>query len=239
VGKFDVIDIDPHGTAAPFMDAAIDGLDDGGLLCITCTDVINFASTAHPENAFALYGGLPLKGPLSHEGGLRLILNGIAASAAKYGLVIEPLLSLSIDFYARIFVRIHKSQAEVKFASGNTMLVYNCDAGCGAWTIQPLAQVKQRPDEDEKGYHFSLAQAPVSTPNCEHCGFETHLGGLMWAGPLHNPYFIQKILDMLPAMDRETYQTIDRLLTTALEEDLDKKTTPQQLSWLLKNRLTN
>ena len=58
----------------------------------------------------------------------------------------------------------------------------------------------------------------------------------MWAGPLYNPYFIQKILDMLPAMDRETYQTIDRvegLLTTALEEDLDKKTTPQQLSAII------
>jgi tRNA (guanine26-N2/guanine27-N2)-dimethyltransferase len=235
VGKFDVIDLDPYGTAAPFLDAAVQGINDGGLLCVTCTDAGVFASTGHPEKAFALYGGLPLKGPLSHEGGLRLILNGIAASAAKYGLAIEPLLSLSIDFYARIFVRIHRSPAEVKFTAGNTMLVYDCDAGCGAWTIQPLAQTKQRPDKKgEITYHFSLAQGPVSTPKCEHCGFKTHLGGPMWAGPLHNPYFIQKILDMLPAMDRETYRTIDRvegMLTTALEEDLDlvasyKETTP-------------
>ncbi|OXV08412.1 hypothetical protein Egran_03825 [Elaphomyces granulatus] len=108
------------------------------------------------------------------------------------------------------------------------MFVYNCDAGCGAWTIQPLAQMKERPDK--KGYHFSLAQA-VLTPNCEHCGFKTHLGGPMWA---HNPVFIQNILDMLPAMDRETYRTLDRvegMLTTALKEDLDlaassKETTP-------------
>ena len=224
VGKFDVIDLDPYGTAAPFMDAALQGINDGGLLCVTCTDAGVFASAGHPEKAFALYGGLPLKGPLSHEGGLRLILNGIAASAGKYGLAIEPLLSLSIDFYARIFVRIHRSPAEVKFTSGNTMVVYNCDAGCGAWTIQPLQD-----REDENG----LTQA-VSTPKCEHCGFRPHLGGPMWAGPLHNPHLIQKILDMLPVIDRETYRTIGRMegmLTTALEEDLDlvafsKETTP-------------
>jgi tRNA (guanine26-N2/guanine27-N2)-dimethyltransferase len=225
IGKFDVIDLDPYGSAAPFMDAAVQGINDGGLLCVTCTDAGVFASTMHSEKAFASYGGLPLKGELSHEGGLRLILNGISASAAKYGLAIEPLLSLSIDFYARIFVRIHRSPAEVKFTSGNTMLVYNCDAGCGAWRIQPLAQTKQRPDRKGKiANHFGLAQGPVSTPTCEHCGFKTHLGGPMWAGPLHNPHFIQKILDMLPVIDRETYQTVDRMkgmLITALEEDLD------------------
>ncbi|KAN0073249.1 S-adenosyl-L-methionine-dependent methyltransferase [Elaphomyces granulatus] len=196
VGKFDVIDLDPYGTAAPFVDAALQGINDGGLLCVTCTDAGVFASAGHLEKAFALYGGLPLKGPLSHEGGLRLILNGIATSAGKYGLAIEPLLSLSIDFYARIFVRIHRSPAEVEFTSSNTMA--------------------------------------VSTPKCEHCGFRPHLGGPMWAGPLHNPHLIQKILDMLPVIDRETYQTIGRMegmLITALEEDLDlvafsKETTP-------------
>ena len=45
----------------------------------------------------------------------------------------------------------------------------------------------------------------------------------MWAGPLHNPYFVQRILDRLPSLDSSTYQTLDRLegmLTLALEEDL-------------------
>ncbi|KAL1981245.1 hypothetical protein VTN96DRAFT_2844 [Rasamsonia emersonii] len=224
-GKFDVIDLDPYGTAAPFLDAAVQALNDGGLLCVTCTDAGVFASTGYPEKTFSLYGGIPIKGSHAHEAGLRLILNGIATSAAKYGLSIEPLLSLSIDFYARLFLRVYKSPAEVKFNSGNTMLVYSCDSGCGAWSIQPLTQTKQR--LDKKGdpfYHHSLAQGPVSTPHCEHCGFKTHLGGPMWAGPLHNPHFIQRILNMLPELDRDTYQTVDRIegmLTTALEEDLD------------------
>ncbi|KAL1965430.1 hypothetical protein VTN77DRAFT_5686 [Rasamsonia byssochlamydoides] len=234
-GKFDVIDLDPYGTAAPFLDAAVQAVNDGGLLCVTCTDAGVFASTGYPEKTFSLYGGAPLKGAHSHEAGLRLILHGIAISAAKYGLSIEPMLSLSIDFYARVFVRVYKSPAEVKFTSGNTMLVYNCDSGCGAWSIQPLTNTRQRLDKKgEPCYQHSLAQGPVSTPHCEHCGFKTHLAGPMWAGPLHNPHFIHKILNMLPELDRDTYQTVDRIegmLTTALEEDLDlcassKETSP-------------
>ncbi|KXG45404.1 tRNA (guanine(26)-N(2))-dimethyltransferase [Penicillium griseofulvum] len=223
--KFDVIDLDPYGTAAPFMDAAVQAAKDGGLLCVTCTDAGVWASTGYSEKSFSLYGGIPMKGLHSHEGGLRLILNSLAMSAAKYGMAIEPLLSLSIDFYARVFIRIYRSPAQVKFTAGNTMLVYNCDSGCGAWTTQPLGSTRSK--LDRKGnpvYHHGLAKGPTAGPHCEHCGTKTHIAGPMWGGPLHNPQFIQKILDMLPGADPETYQTcarIEGMLTTALEEDLD------------------
>ena len=86
--KFDVVDLDPYGTAAPFLDAAVQSLTDGGLLCVTCTDAAVFASNGYPEKAFALYNGTTLKGPHSHEGGLRLILNAVATTAPKYRLSI-------------------------------------------------------------------------------------------------------------------------------------------------------
>ncbi|MCJ1226402.1 RNA methyltransferase tRNA(m5U54)methyltransferase [Toensbergia leucococca] len=223
--QYEVIDLDPYGTAAPFFDAAVQAVNDGGLLCVTCTDSGVFASVGYLEKTFSQYGGLPLKGPQSHEGGLRLILHGIATSAARYGLAIEPLLSLSIDFYARVFVRILRSPAEVKLLAGKTMIVYNCDEGCGAWTTQYLAQTREKKDKKEGTFFkFSLAQAPSATPHCEHCGFITHLSGPMWGGPLHNPYFIQRILDLLPSLDHETYATIPRIqgmLSLALHESLD------------------
>ncbi|KAJ5930774.1 tRNA (guanine(26)-N(2))-dimethyltransferase [Penicillium verhagenii] len=225
VDKFDVIDLDPYGTAAPFLDAAVQSVKDGGLLCVTCTDASIWASTGYAEKSFSLYGGMPMKGPHSHEGGLRLILNSLAMSAAKYGLSVEPLLSLSIDFYARVFVRVYRSPAQVKFLGANSMVVYNCDSGCGAWSTQPLASLKTKLNRKGNAlYHHGLAQAPVSNTNCEHCGFKTHLAGPMWAGPLHNPAFIQRILANLPKLDPTVYQTIPRIegmLTTALEEDLD------------------
>lgn len=224
--KYDVIDLDPYGTAVPFLDAAVQAVrDDGGLLCVTCTDAGVWASNGYPEKCYSLYGGLPLKGMHSHEGGLRLILHAIASSAARYGLAIEPLLSLSIDFYARVFVKIHKSPADVKFLAGKTMMVYNCDQGCGSWETQLLAKNQVRPNKSGKGTYWKhiFAQAPTTGRDCEHCGWHRHLAGPMWAGPLHDAKFIQRILDDLPKVDKETYQTTTRLegmLTMALEETL-------------------
>ncbi|TKA74506.1 hypothetical protein B0A49_05612 [Cryomyces minteri] len=198
--KYDVIDLDPYGV---------------------------WASSGYLEKTYSLYDGLPLKGLHSHEAGLRLILHSIASTAAKYGLTIEPLLSLSIDFYARVFVRVRRRPADVKFLAGKTIIVYSCDTGCGAWTVQPLARnahqkTKGGPNGDGWWKH-SFAQAPSASTHCEHCGFKTHLAGPMYGGPLHNPAFIERLLDALPSLDKTTYATLDRvegMLTTALEETL-------------------
>ena len=222
---YHIVDLDPYGTAAPFLDAAVQALSDGGLLCVTCTDAGVYASVGHLEKCYSLYGGLPLKGPHAHEAGLRLILHAIASSAARYGIAIEPLLSLSIDFYARVFVRIHKSPAEVKFLASKTMLVFNCDHGCGSWEKQFLAQSKRRQAKNgDAFYTFTCALAPVAPKECQHCGYRMHLAGPMWGGALHNPSFVRKILDSLANVDEATYKTAPRIkgmLSIALEETLD------------------
>jgi tRNA (guanine26-N2/guanine27-N2)-dimethyltransferase len=219
-GKYDVVDLDPYGTAAPFIDAALQALEDGGLLCVTSTDSGVFASCGYSEKTYALYGGMPIKGLHSHEGGLRLLLHSIATTASRHGIAIEPLLSLSIDFYARLFIRVRKSAADVKFLAGKTMLVYDCDHGCGAWTTQFIGRHQKHKNSDTN-WKFSIAQAPNTNQLCEHCGSKAHLAGPMWAGPLHNPAFIEKILNDLKYADPEIYQTkprIEGMLDTALDE---------------------
>ncbi|KAI3402091.1 hypothetical protein diail_20 [Diaporthe ilicicola] len=225
--KYDVVDLDPYGTAAMFLDAAVQAVrDNGGLLCVTCTDAGVWASNGYPEKAFALYGGVPVKGHFSHEVGLRLILHAISTSAARYGLAIEPLLSLSIDFYARVFVRVSRSPAAVKFTAGKTMVVYNCDVGCGAWSTQFLLRNRSYQNKNNTGsfYKHQMAQGPTADQHCEHCGSKMHLAGPMFGGRLHSPDFIKRILDNLSKASDTTYGTTERvkgMLTTALEEHLD------------------
>ncbi|KAI0020531.1 TRM-domain-containing protein [Xylariomycetidae sp. FL0641] len=224
--RYDVIDLDPYGTAAPFLDAAVNAVrDDGGLLCVTCTDAGVWASNGYPEKSYALYGGIPTRAFWSHEAGLRLILHALATSAARYGLAIEPLLSLSIDYYARVFVRVRNSPAQVKFLAGKTMVVYNCDHGCGAFETQLLARNRKATSKKgtSKFYKHGFAQAPVADQHCKHCGSRMHLAGPMYAGPIHSPAFIRKILDDLPNVSEETYGTkprIEGMLNTALEETI-------------------
>ncbi|CAK7267972.1 RNA methyltransferase tRNA(m5U54)methyltransferase [Sporothrix epigloea] len=222
--KYDVIDLDPYGTGANFFDAAVQSVrSDGGLLCVTCTDAGVWASQGYPEKCFALYGGVPMKGAQSHEAGLRIVLHALSSSAARYGLTITPLLSLSIDFYCRVFVTVHRSPASVKFLAGKTMVAYNCDQGCGAWTTQPLLRTHSQPNKKGSGtfFKYTFAAGPTAEPHCEHCHSKMHVAGPMYAGPIHQAEFVQRILDDLPNADPSVYGTTHRIrgmLQTALEE---------------------
>ncbi|KAF1744086.1 hypothetical protein MXB_4625, partial [Myxobolus squamalis] len=62
----DVIDIDPYGTAAIFIDSAVQSISEGGLLCITCTDMATLCGNT-PEVAYSKYGAIPIKSPFCHE----------------------------------------------------------------------------------------------------------------------------------------------------------------------------
>ncbi|KZL63941.1 N2,N2-dimethylguanosine tRNA methyltransferase [Colletotrichum tofieldiae] len=222
--KYDAIDLDPYGTAAPFLDAAVQAVrDDGGLLAVTCTDGSHWAGHCYAEKCFSLYGGVPVKGLHSHEVGIRVILHALTSAAAKYGLTIEPQLSLSIDFYCRVFVKVRKSKDAVNYQGGKTMIMYNCP-GCSAWETQPMVRTRPAPKKKE-GYFYKhgLSQGPPTDSHCKHCGSSMHIAGPMYSGPLHNPEFIQRILDLLPTVDKNVYQTTSRIegmLHTAMEEYL-------------------
>ena len=105
------------------------------------------------------------------------------------------------------------------------MVVYNCDTGCGAWTTQMVGKNKLALNKSGKGHFWKhvFSQAPSTSENCAHCGMKTHMAGPMYAGPLHSPAFIKKILDGLPSVSKDTYHTTERIegmLTLALEESL-------------------
>ncbi|ATY65226.1 N2,N2-dimethylguanosine tRNA methyltransferase [Cordyceps militaris] len=221
--KFDVIDLDPYGTAAPFFDAAVQAVrDDGGLLCITCTDSAVWAGHAYCEKAFSLYGGTPIHGMHSHEAGLRLIINAVATSAARYGLGIEPQLSLSIDFYTKVFIRVTKSPQAVKFLGSKTMIVHSCDSGCGAWETQYLMRAKAAPNKKGNGAFYKYGMALGAADRlCKHCGTKMHINGPMYGGDIHSRDFIERLLKQIPESDKKIYGTLPRLqgmLQNALEE---------------------
>ncbi|KAI8453031.1 tRNA methyltransferase [Phakopsora pachyrhizi] len=195
--QFDLVDIDPYGTAAPFMDAAVQCVRDGGLLCITCTDLAVLAGSAYPEKCFSNYGGSSLRAEYSHEYALRQVLHAISSSASRYGRQIKPLLSLSIDFYVRIFVRVFNSPVEVKKCITKTSLVYVCSS-CSAYNFQSLGRSTEKSTKSGKGtnvsYHHSTGP-PVPGSSCEECGGKLHVAGPLWSGPLHDQDFMIKLLE--------------------------------------------
>ena len=98
--RFDVVDLDPYGTAGPFVDAAVKCIADGGLLCVTCTDLSIMCGT-HQPTCFSSYGSVPLKANFCHEQALRILLACLETHAVRYRRHIVPLLCIQVDFYVR------------------------------------------------------------------------------------------------------------------------------------------
>ena len=112
--QFDVIDLDPYGSAVPFIDSAMQAVKDGGMLNVTCTDMAVLSGN-HPEACFSKYRSMPMpKSRYLHELALRIVLNTLETSANRYGRVCVPMASFGIDFYVRLFVRVFDSKEAAK-----------------------------------------------------------------------------------------------------------------------------
>lgn len=236
--RFHIIDLDPYGTAAPFLDAAVQAVEENGLLLVTCTDLAVLAGNSYPEKCYALYGGVNMAGhDATHESALRLLLHSIASSAAKYKRCIEPLLSLSIDYYVRVFVRVRTSPIEVKLLQSKSILTYYCSQ-CGAYHNQPLGRVVTKESTGNKKY--MLSQGPPVDRRCRYCGGAYHVAGPMWAGALHNAEFCREVLritrDETEGGVYGTKKRIEGMVTVASNELFDTTFyfSPNRLASILK-----
>jgi tRNA (guanine26-N2/guanine27-N2)-dimethyltransferase len=100
--RFDYIDIDPFGSPAPYLDAAIRALRDGGLLALTATDLAPLCGI-HPKACVRKYGGNPLRTEYCHELAVRLLVGCLTMMAAKHEIGVEVLFSHSTDHYIRVY----------------------------------------------------------------------------------------------------------------------------------------
>jgi tRNA (guanine26-N2/guanine27-N2)-dimethyltransferase len=67
---------------------------------------------------------------------IRVVLTSLQAAANRYKRHVVPLISLSIDFYVRVFVRVYTSAADVKKIASQTSMIYEC-IGCESVHYQP------------------------------------------------------------------------------------------------------
>ncbi|ORY00484.1 N2,N2-dimethylguanosine tRNA methyltransferase [Basidiobolus meristosporus CBS 931.73] len=215
--RYDVIDLDPYGSAIPFIDGAVQAVSDGGLLCVTCTDLAVLASNSYTETCFYKYGGMPVKAEYSHEMALRLVLNSLQASAARYKRQIVPLMSCSIDFYVRLFVRVFTSPAEVKKYASKTSMVYHC-TGCKSFQTQPLGKITI----DGNSTKYGPMTGPAVNGLCEHCGSKHHVGGPFWGANIHDKEFVTRLLKNIQE-SKDDYNTHPRMMGMAsvISEELD------------------
>ncbi|XP_062891947.1 tRNA (guanine(26)-N(2))-dimethyltransferase [Mobula hypostoma] len=202
---FDVIDLDPYGSPSQFIDAAVQAVSEGGLLCVTCTDMAVMAGNSG-ETCYSKYGAMSLKSKFCHEMALRIILHALDLRANCYQRYIVPLLSVSADFYIRVFVQVFTGQAVVKASASKQALVYNC-VGCGSFHIQRMGKMIQ----NGKNYKYTASSGPPVGGECEYCCQRHQLGGPIWAEQIHDQDFIKKVLESVEHTPQR-FKTSDRIL---------------------------
>ncbi|GAB6032633.1 tRNA methyltransferase 1 [Chamberlinius hualienensis] len=214
--RFHVVDLDPYGSPSIFLDAAVQSVCDGGILLVTCTDMAVLCGNGS-ETCFSKYGAMSLKSKSCHEMALRIVLQSVESHANRYGRYVLPLISVSVDFYVRIIVKIFTSPATVKKSASKRALVYMCN-GCETFTLQPLG--KSVPNEKGGGYKHSPATGPTLESTCQHCGSKHKIGGPIWTDELHDTKFVEKVLKSIEDKpdDFKTAKKMQGMLSIILEE---------------------
>ncbi|CBH17333.1 N(2), N(2)-dimethylguanosine tRNA methyltransferase [Trypanosoma brucei gambiense DAL972] len=143
----DVVDLDPYGSASPFLEGAMRCIREGGLLLVTSTDSAILCGN-YPDTCHAKYNTVPTKNAACHEMAVRILLAAVERVANKHRKYIVPLLSLHIDFYVRCFVRVYTQPAEVKLSPCKLGYLIQCNH-CPAFWVRQIAvsrmRVKKRP----------------------------------------------------------------------------------------------
>eukprot|EP01084_Bolivina_argentea_P068482 124664_1 len=185
VERYDVIDLDPYGSVAPFIDAAVQSIRSGGLLCMTSVDMAVLAG-GNTEACYAKYGTMPTKGKYLHEMALRMLLHTIGTCASRYKRSIVPVLSMSVDFYVRLFLRVYDSPREAGLSSSCHSYVLQ-STGCPSYWLQPISR-------EVRG---KLKSAVLELSTCPITGSRLKFGGPIWSAPMHCMKSVEQILKML------------------------------------------
>ncbi|XP_038990028.1 probable tRNA (guanine(26)-N(2))-dimethyltransferase 2 isoform X2 [Phoenix dactylifera] len=212
--EFDVVDLDPYGSPSVFLDSAIQTVVDGGLLMCTATDLAVLCG-GNAAVCYSKYGSYPLKGKYCHEMALRILLACIETHANRHKRYIVPILSVHMDFYIRVFVRIFTSANEVKNTPLRLSYVYQC-IGCDSFHLQSLGRTSIKNNSVKHAPGFG----PVVPQECSNCGKKFNMGGPIWSAPIHDQEWVASMLANVKAMkDRyPAYEKISAVLTTVLEE---------------------
>jgi tRNA (guanine26-N2/guanine27-N2)-dimethyltransferase len=123
------IDIDPFGSPAPFVYAALNGVKRDGIVALTATDLAVLEGR-YKSKLFRRYGVVGVKAAQSKDIALRVLLSFIIRAAAIYDRYIEPVISYAMNHYVRVYVKVSKGGLKADKILKNCLGVAWCCTNC-------------------------------------------------------------------------------------------------------------
>ncbi len=192
-GKFDIIDLDPFGSPAPYIYDLLKLSKDGTMLMITATDTAVLCG-AHTSACVKQYGAMPLHNHLCKEVGLRILINYIIRKSAEYNFGVKVMVSISDMHYMRVFLKLEKG---AKKAYDSVM-----QSGFGGYC----------PSCSSFAYAYGIV--PMLHERCVECGGKMQCFGPLFLGRLNEKPLLRR---MLAQLDDKNSKKIVKLLIDEYE----------------------
>ncbi|MDX1744828.1 MAG: tRNA (guanine(26)-N(2))-dimethyltransferase [Halobacteriales archaeon] len=193
--RYDVVDLDPFGSPAPFADAAVRGTN--RLLCVTATDTAPLCG-AHFDAGVRRYEAVPRNTEYHPEMGVRILLSFLARTAARRDVGITPLLTHATRHYVRTYLAVDRSASSANAAIDALGFLIHC----------PECLYR---DASEGLIH----RPPPACPNCE--GENVLVAGPVWLAAVHDSAVIEAARTALDTT-MGSADRAHRLLRTLAEE---------------------
>ena len=194
--RFDIIDLDPFGSPAPFFESALRATTDQGVIAATATDM-GPLSGARRTACMRKYGVSPVRTEFEKELAVRTLASCLSATACKLELGIRIAFAHATDHYARLYAVVNKG----KKAANRTL------ACLGYLTHCPTCLFR-----NETRSISSLGTKCVS------CGALARIGGPFWLGPIWDAGTVENMIRRTPALASSRLAEVQKLLSRVQEE---------------------
>ncbi len=170
--RFDIIDLDPFGTPAPYIHDLMRLSHDGTVLMVTATDTAVLCG-AHANACIKQYGSRPLHNELCKEAGIRILCGYVARVAAESDMGITPLLCVSDMHYMRVFLRLSQGAAKAVESVRQNGIGGFCARCANSRLWEGIGR--------------------LADPRCAYCGSVMEGFGPLWTGKLYNSGILRRM----------------------------------------------
>ncbi|MFA5331382.1 MAG: tRNA (guanine(10)-N(2))-dimethyltransferase [Methanoregula sp.] len=192
--SFDVVDLDPFGTPAPFIDAGIRGCR--RFLLVTATDTAPLCG-AHLRAGIRRYFAHPRNTPYHGEVGLRILLGFVVRETVKYDRGIDPLFCFAREHFVRLNLRLTRGPKAADRTLARMGYIMQCPS---------CAYREEKP-----------GMFPESA-TCPHCNRPLIPIGPLYLGKLFQDEIMAQMKEQLVGMELGTKKELGKILEICSEE---------------------
>jgi tRNA (guanine26-N2/guanine27-N2)-dimethyltransferase len=192
--SFDAVDLDPFGTPAMIVDAAVRGTR--RFLFVTATDTAPLCG-AHLKAGRRRYFAQPMNTEYHCEVGLRILLGFVVRETVKYDRGVAPIFCYAREHFVRLHLRLLRG------------------ARAADETLKRIGYILQCPKCHYRVEHQGMFPDVISCPYCD-----MHLNpiGPLWLGSLHDTGTLVKMKEQLGSMVLGTSKDLAKLIDFCIEE---------------------